>query len=173
MHTHTHIYIYSSISKSDKNVTWSAVKWASFYIPVTWSPQPVTGSIGKKQASWQRWCCQRYKNITIITYYHPQAGSVCEGTEKALQPSRLMSCSIPPVMSLSSCDLNSKLGAEREAEAFPPVPCSLGEVESSLPSWKQEKNRMLSANNYLLLLPPLVTKCHRDELGDPSLNAAG
>lgn len=31
--------------------------------------------------------------------------------------------------------------------------------------WKQEKYRMLFPNNYLLLLPPIVTKCHRMNVG--------
>lgn len=55
-------------------------------------------------------------------------------------------------------------GGREKLEAI--LPCSFllrNEVTSLLQ--KQERYRMLFPNNYLLLLPPIVTKCHRMNFG--------
>lgn len=150
---------------------WSAVKWASFYIPVIWSPQPVTGSIGKKQASPGRGgSCQRYKNIRILPTIHRLALCVREQRRHPAKQAHVLLN--PTQMSLSSCDLNSKLGAER-SWSIPPVPCSLERWESSLPFMETREEQDVVGQQ----LPPIASsssdQMSQDELGDPSLNAAG
>lgn len=150
---------------------WSAVKWASFYIPVIWSPQPVTGSIGKKQASPGRGgSCQRYKNIRILPTIHRLALCVREQRRHPAKQAHVLLN--PTQMSLSSCDLNSKLGAER-SWSIPPVPCSLERWESSLPFMEAGEEQDVISQQ----LPPIASsssdQMSQDELGDPSLNAAG
>ena len=150
---------------------WSAVNWASFYIPVIWSPQPVTGSIGKKQASPGRGgSCQRYKNICILPTTDRLAVCVREQRRHPAKQAHVLLN--PTQMSLSSCDLNSKLGAER-SWSVPPVPCSLERWGSSLPFMETGEEQDVIAQQ----LPPIASSSRdqmsQDELGDPSSNAAG
>lgn len=133
-----------------ENVAWVSGQWASSYLPcgVITSAQSLAESVEHKPL------LAGVESLSRVLAQWVR--------EQRRHPAKLAEVLVSVVGS-------SKRGRQKLEAILSYSSLLRGEVPSLL--WKQEKCRMLSPNNYLLLLPPLVTKCHSMNFGAGNGNA--